>query len=123
GSRRGKNAAAPSAASLARQSTNECDDNESENNNRVLQCLLHVSPYEWLECANCVVSTPSAQRETICLCQPLVAERSSTFMSSAICTECGGVFAADDLIRHVNAQVCANCKPAFLQKLSEGAEI
>ena len=44
-------------------------------------------------------------------------------MSTAICTECGNVFPAEDVIRHASALVCANCKPAFLQKLAEGAEI
>ena len=41
---------------------------------------------------------------------------------ASTCTECGGVFPADDLIRHENARVCVKCKPAFLQKLAEGAE-
>ena len=41
----------------------------------------------------------------------------------AQCTECGGVYHADDIIRHGNARVCVRCKPAFMQKLAEGAEI
>ena len=44
-------------------------------------------------------------------------------IESATCTECGRVFAVDDLIRHENSSVCVNCKPAFLQKLAEGVEV
>ncbi len=29
----------------------------------------------------------------------------------------------DDMIRHANVYVCATCKPAFIQKLAEGADI
>src|SRR5947207_2544458 len=39
------------------------------------------------------------------------------------CTECGKAYSVDDLIRHGNAYVCASCKPAFMQKLAEGADI
>jgi len=38
----------------------------------------------------------------------------------AQCCECRGYFAASDMIRHGQLFVCANCKPIFLQKLSEG---
>jgi hypothetical protein len=38
----------------------------------------------------------------------------------ATCSECGNEFPPDDMIRHGNAYVCANCKPVFLQKLKEG---
>jgi uncharacterized RDD family membrane protein YckC len=44
-------------------------------------------------------------------------------MSTATCAECGLVFSIEDMIRHGNAYVCANCKPIFMQKLAEGAEI
>lgn len=39
---------------------------------------------------------------------------------TARCTECGGRFAEDDLLRLGDALVCARCKPAFTQKLKEG---
>jgi uncharacterized RDD family membrane protein YckC len=39
------------------------------------------------------------------------------------CVECGRVFPIEDTIAYGNARVCANCKPAFLQKLSEGVQI
>lgn len=41
----------------------------------------------------------------------------------AVCTECGGVFPTDNMIRYGNAHVCANCKPVFMQKLAEGAKL
>jgi|SRR5439155_25022902 len=40
-----------------------------------------------------------------------------------MCTECGGLFHVHDMIRLANSRVCVNCKPAFMQKLAEGAEI
>jgi uncharacterized RDD family membrane protein YckC len=40
--------------------------------------------------------------------------------AEAQCRECGGTFSLDNMIRHGNAYVCANCKPIFMQKLSEG---
>jgi uncharacterized RDD family membrane protein YckC len=43
--------------------------------------------------------------------------------ASAQCAECGGTFAVDDMIQHGAAYVCAKCKPIFLQKLAEGADI
>ncbi|PYS52739.1 MAG: hypothetical protein DMG13_15475 [Acidobacteria bacterium] len=41
----------------------------------------------------------------------------------ATCTECGGAYHVDDMIRYGNSRVCVRCKPGFLQKLAEGAEI
>jgi uncharacterized RDD family membrane protein YckC len=41
----------------------------------------------------------------------------------AVCTECGKMFPAQDMIRYGQAHVCAGCKPLFMQKLSEGAQI
>lgn len=41
----------------------------------------------------------------------------------AVCAECGNLFPADETIRYGDARVCASCKPAFLQKLQEGAAI
>lgn len=40
-----------------------------------------------------------------------------------VCVECGRLFPAGDTIRIGQASVCAECKPVFLQKLSEGARI
>ncbi|HYG21846.1 MAG TPA: RDD family protein [Verrucomicrobiae bacterium] len=39
------------------------------------------------------------------------------------CAQCGGVFPAEDTIRYGTVNVCANCKPVFLQKLAEGAKL
>jgi uncharacterized RDD family membrane protein YckC len=41
----------------------------------------------------------------------------------AVCAECNGVFNIQDMIRHGNIHVCANCKPIFMQKLAEGARL
>jgi uncharacterized RDD family membrane protein YckC len=43
--------------------------------------------------------------------------------TEAVCAECGNIFPIDEMIRHGNARICANCKPIFMQKLSEGAQI
>ncbi len=37
-----------------------------------------------------------------------------------VCSECGRIFPPDQVIRHGNANICATCKPVFLQKLREG---
>ena len=42
---------------------------------------------------------------------------------TTVCAECRVVFPVDELIRHGNVYVCADCKPVFMQKLVEGAEI
>jgi uncharacterized RDD family membrane protein YckC len=39
------------------------------------------------------------------------------------CAECNLVFPVDSMIRYKNVYVCANCKPVFMQKLAEGAQI
>jgi len=45
----------------------------------------------------------------------------------AVCAECGRMFAIQDMIHHSGPTggiyICANCKPVFLQKLAEGAQI
>jgi uncharacterized RDD family membrane protein YckC/DNA-directed RNA polymerase subunit RPC12/RpoP len=41
----------------------------------------------------------------------------------AVCVECGRIFNMDDMIRHGEGYVCANCKPVFMQKLAEGAKL
>jgi uncharacterized RDD family membrane protein YckC len=46
-----------------------------------------------------------------------------TSSEEAVCAECGGVFNAQDMIRHGNLRVCAQCKPILLQKLAEGAKL
>ncbi len=40
-----------------------------------------------------------------------------------ICAECGGVFAVENTIHYGNVDVCSGCKPAFMQKLAEGASV
>ncbi|HEX3628163.1 MAG TPA: RDD family protein [Verrucomicrobiae bacterium] len=41
----------------------------------------------------------------------------------AVCAECGKMFPEDETIRYGDRRVCASCKPAFIQKLQEGAAI
>lgn len=41
----------------------------------------------------------------------------------AACSQCGKQFAQDDMIRYQDVWVCAHCKPLFVQKLKEGADV
>lgn len=43
--------------------------------------------------------------------------------NEAVCAECGGLFQKDNMIAHGGLHVCGNCKPVFLQRLSEGAKL
>ncbi|HLH55185.1 MAG TPA: RDD family protein [Verrucomicrobiae bacterium] len=47
----------------------------------------------------------------------------ATVPGQAVCAECGRLFNLEDTIAYGNARVCAGCKPAFIQKLSEGARL
>jgi len=44
-------------------------------------------------------------------------------VAQVACSQCGGVFPASEVIRYGGAAVCANCKPIFIQKLKEGANV
>lgn len=44
-------------------------------------------------------------------------------INEAICAECRNAFPKENMIRHADAWVCANCKPLFMQKLAEGARL
>ena len=41
----------------------------------------------------------------------------------AQCSQCGRVLPADEVVRLENLDVCAECKPAFIQRLREGATV
>jgi len=43
--------------------------------------------------------------------------------TEAVCAECGRIFPIQETIRHGKSYICAGCKPVFMQKLSEGAQI
>ena len=43
--------------------------------------------------------------------------------TQAACAECSGMFSTEDLISYDGVQVCAGCKPIFIQRLLEGAKI
>lgn len=36
------------------------------------------------------------------------------------CSECGGAFPKDDMVRYEDSLICAACKPVFIQKIKEG---
>jgi uncharacterized RDD family membrane protein YckC len=40
----------------------------------------------------------------------------------AYCGECGGAYPLQDLARFGNQFVCANCKPAYIQRMREGVQ-
>lgn len=42
--------------------------------------------------------------------------------TTATCTECGGTFAASEMLRYGSSWVCAACKRIFFQKLKEGVQ-
>ncbi len=42
--------------------------------------------------------------------------------AQAACAECHGLFSIQDLISYDGVQMCARCKPIFLQRLTEGAK-
>jgi len=42
---------------------------------------------------------------------------------TSICSECGQAFADEDMIRFQDSWVCAECKPAFVQKVKEGVSV
>src|SRR5436190_3772418 len=52
-----------------------------------------------------------------------IVEVISSLVESVSCAECQLPVPIDRTIRHRNIYVCSNCKPAFLQKLAEGASI
>ena len=56
---------------------------------------------------------------------PLIGLSSGTTTGApeAVCAECGNIFPIGDMVRFGGAHVCANCKPIYVQKLSEGAPL
>jgi uncharacterized RDD family membrane protein YckC len=44
-------------------------------------------------------------------------------LKQSLCSECGQVFAENDMIRFAEAWVCASCKPLFVQKIKEGVTL
>ena len=74
--------------------------------------LANWQPYQQVRPAN----GPVAAAERPLSLQPVGA-------GEARCAECGQVFPADDVVRLGGVDVCAGCKPLFLQKLREGAPV
>jgi uncharacterized RDD family membrane protein YckC len=52
-----------------------------------------------------------------------IVETTANSGTPVVCSECGRRFPADEVIRHGNSYICAQCKPLFMQKLAEGASI
>ncbi len=50
-----------------------------------------------------------------------VAEVAALLGARTFCCQCARALADDDLIAYAGYKVCASCKPAFFQRLSEGA--
>jgi len=48
---------------------------------------------------------------------------SSETAAEAVCSECGRMFPMAETIRHGDSNICASCKPVFLQRLREGARV
>ena len=42
---------------------------------------------------------------------------------AVVCSSCGRMFGRDEVIKYGDAWVCAACKPAFVQRLKEGAAL
>lgn len=49
-----------------------------------------------------------------------VAPPPNTVSRALNCSQCGGAFYPEDMIRHQNLWVCANCKGVFFQRMKEG---
>ncbi|HTZ18362.1 MAG TPA: RDD family protein [Dissulfurispiraceae bacterium] len=47
----------------------------------------------------------------------------SAQMTEAYCSKCFNKFPVDMMVRYGDANICADCKPLFFQKLKEGAEM
>jgi len=45
----------------------------------------------------------------------------SAVAETVACSVCGNRFPSDNVIRYENSWICASCKPAFFQRLKEGA--
>lgn len=63
------------------------------------------------------VSSPSAPPKAASAAEPVAAG------AGVVCSECGQVYAPDDVIQIAGSQVCANCKPVTMQKLREGVQL
>lgn len=54
---------------------------------------------------------------------PILAPPLIPVATDTVCAECGLTFAPDELIVVSGHRICAGCKPAFLQRLQEGAPL
>jgi uncharacterized RDD family membrane protein YckC len=79
--------------------------------------MANWQPYSQVKSASSAPSAPP-------LAAPAAAyAASSTETLDAVCVECGNMFPKSNMIRYRDNWVCANCKPVFMQKLAEGAQL
>jgi DNA-directed RNA polymerase subunit RPC12/RpoP len=64
---------------------------------------------------------PSSSKPT--LATPAPAPRTPSGTGGIVCSECGQVFGAGEVIRLGSSYVCAACKPRLVQKLKEGVPL
>jgi uncharacterized RDD family membrane protein YckC len=79
--------------------------------------LANWQPYSF---AKSGTPAPGAPPVTVRAAAPAA---SSTETPDAVCAECGNMFPKQNMIRYRDNWVCANCKPVFMQKLAEGAQL
>lgn len=62
-----------------------------------------------------------ASSQTVSAEKPQEAESAAPPPETVVCSQCGGSFPKDQVVTFDEQAVCAACKPAFVQKLKEGA--
>lgn len=67
-------------------------------------------------------SPPVATASALAEARPVSGTTTLT-SSAAICSQCGRLFSADEMVSYENRYVCADCKPVFFQKIKEGASV
>lgn len=69
--------------------------------------------------------TPRVQRfgKNVSAGAPETTDSTSSFGTTAVCSECGKTFEKQEMIRFQNVWVCASCKPIFIQKMKEGVRM
>jgi uncharacterized RDD family membrane protein YckC len=77
---------------------------------------------DWIPYAKATPATSAASPVLTAAASPLETT-GATVSSAAACSQCGRLFPADDMVSYENRYVCADCKPAFFQKIKEGASI
>lgn len=74
----------------------------------------------WQPLSQAMPGAASAAGAGVAVAAPAVAGASG---ATVACSECGNIFPVSGVMRYGNAAICPNCKPMFVQKLREGANI